>query len=373
MARIDLPDGLSARVLLWGEVSDVLSRFDQLDPFGDGKPFWTMDREQSGQPLSAVVWGSKRNALFVPTLGCRVASSTEHVLGAYAPPPSIPGRRADGRHLWTQGVAEVHARLAFEAKPTGIVPPFAWETRDGDFPAFKRLSISGPQALAHMPSDLGLHPFARVVEAERSITGPLDRPRLVVPDPGGDLSDWQSLPWHDAHGSRAFWISTDPMDVGATVVETLRAKAIDWVRPRKVERPPGIVVDPLLVRGVGRAGGPFNDGTAQRVLTEVDAEGILLHSVRVLGSPKVADLTGVPERTLRYIGTRRTRRTTVRRAVSALRQRLGPDALSHLLDSVEKVRNCALPGCDEPRRPRSRTCSERHKKALSWLSEALDA
>src|SRR6516165_5159184 len=64
MARIDLPDGLSARVLSWGEVSEVLSRFDQLDPFGDGKPFWTLDREQSGQPLWAVVWGSKRNALF---------------------------------------------------------------------------------------------------------------------------------------------------------------------------------------------------------------------------------------------------------------------------------------------------------------------
>jgi len=27
------------------EVSEVLSRFDQLDPFGDGKPFWTLDRE----------------------------------------------------------------------------------------------------------------------------------------------------------------------------------------------------------------------------------------------------------------------------------------------------------------------------------------
>jgi hypothetical protein len=373
MAHVDLSDGGSARVLSWGEVSEVLSRFDQLDPFGHGKPFWTLDREQSGQPLWAVVWGSKRNALFVPKLGCRVASSTEHVLGAYAPPPSIPGRRADGRHLWTQGVAEVHARLTFEAKPAGIVPPFAWESRDGDFPAFKRLSISGPEALAHMPSDLGLHPFARVVEAERSITGRLDRPRLVAPDPGGDLSDWQSLPWHDAHSSTAVWISADPMDVGATVVETLRAKAIDWVRPRKVERPPGIIVDPLLVRGVGRSGGPFNDGTPQRVLTEVDAEGILLHSVRVLGSPKVADLTGVPERTLRYIGTRRPRRTTVRRAISALQQHLGAGALSHLLDSLDLVRNCALPGCDEPCRPRSRTCSERHKKALSRMSGVLSA
>ena len=152
-----------------------------------------------------------------------------------------------------------------------------------------------------------------------------------------------------------------------------RSKAIDWARPRKVERPPGVIVDPLLVRSVGRAGGAFNDGTPQRVLTEVDVEGILLRSVRVLGSPKVAELTGVPERTLRYLGTRRPRRKTVRRAVSALRQRLGSDGLSHLLDSAETVRNCALPGCDEPCRPRSRTCSERHKKALSRLSGVVDA
>ena len=102
-------------------------------------------------------------------------------------------------------------------------------------------------------------------------------------------------------------------------------------------------------------------------------EGILERAVRVLGSPKVTELTGVPDSTLRYFGTRRPQRTTLRRAVTALKQRFGTDALSHLLDSVEVVRNCALPGCDEPSRPKSRTCSERHKKALSRLSKDLDA
>jgi hypothetical protein len=374
MARFDLPDGRSARVLSWDEVSEVLSRFDQLDPFDDGKPFWTMDREQWGQPLWAVVWGSKRHALVASHTACRVASSTEHVLGAYAPPPSVSGRRADGRHLWTESVAELHARLAYEGTTSGIVPPFAWEPHDASFPAFKRLSISGPEALAQLPPDLGLHPFARVVEVEASqIYGPASRPRLVTPDPGGDLSDWQRFPWHDAHTSQAAWLSTDPSDVGATIVETLRAKAIAWVRPRDVERPPGVIVDPLLVRGVGRAGGAFNDGSPQLVMSEVDVEGVLVHAMSVLGSPTVAELTGIPDSTLRYFRTRRPRRKTVRRAVRALELRLGPDALSHLVDSLDLVRECALPGCDEPSRPRSRTCSERHKKALSRLSEVLDA
>jgi hypothetical protein len=139
----------------------------------------------------------------------------------------------------------MHPRLAHEGMATGIVPSFAWEPHDGDFPAFKRLSISGPEALAHMPPDLGLHPFARVIEAEAShIHGAADRPWLVAPVPGGDLSDWRSYVWHDAHAARAAWISTDPTDIGATIVETLRAKAIDWVRPRNVERPPGVIVDP---------------------------------------------------------------------------------------------------------------------------------
>jgi hypothetical protein len=91
---------------------------------------------------------------------------------------------------------------------------------------------------------------------------------------------------------------------GIAVVETLRSKAVDWVRPRNVERPPGIIVDPLLIRAVGRAGGAFNDGTQQAVLAEVDLEGILVRAVQVLGSPKVAELTGVPDRTVRYLGTR---------------------------------------------------------------------
>ena len=101
--------GDPARILSWSEASGLLAHFDRLDPFGDGEPFWSIDREASGHPLWAVVWGRKRNGQFLPADNCRVASSTEHVLGAYSAPPSVPGRRPDGRHRWTEGVVRVHA------------------------------------------------------------------------------------------------------------------------------------------------------------------------------------------------------------------------------------------------------------------------
>jgi hypothetical protein len=368
MARIDLGGGQSTRVLPWDEVSEVLSRFDQLDPFGDCKPFWTLEPTRWGQPLSAVVWGSKRHALVVPRLGCRVESSTEHVLGAFAPPPSLGGRRPDGRHLWTEGVAELHARLAYQATGTAIVPPFAWEPHDGDFPALKRLSISGPEALAHMPPDLGLHPFARVIEAEASpVNGPAGSSRLVAPDPGGDLSDLHGFPWHDAHSSTAAWISTDPLDIGATVVETLRAKAIDWVRPRFDKAPAGVIVDPLLVRDVGRSGGAYRDGAPQYIRSGVDEASALSEAARLLGARRTAELTGLPPSTARFIVSGRSPSTrTLRRAFGHLRELLGPDPLPRLLDLAADV-VCAYPGCHLPARLRSRTCSERHRKALSRL------
>jgi hypothetical protein len=108
-------------------------------------------------------------------------------------------------------------------------------------------------------------------------------------------------------------------------------------------------------------------------MAEVDVEGVLVQAISVLGSPTVAELTGIPDSTLRSFRTRQPQRTTVRRAIGALTQRLGTDALSHLLHSVETAHNCALPRCDEPSRPRSRTYSERHRKALSRLTKVLDA
>jgi hypothetical protein len=225
-----------------------------------------------------------------------------------------------------------------------------------------------------MPKALALRPFARIFEPEASHFGdPVSRPRLVAPDPGGDLADWQSLDVFDAHSGGALAIGTDPTEIGIAVVDTLRAKAVDWVRPRHTARLPGIIVDPLLLRGVGRASGAFNDGSPQPVVAEIDAEGVLVQAISVLGSPTVAELTGISDSTLRYFQSRQPQRTTVRRAVGALTQRFGTDALSHLLDSVETADNCALPGCDEPSRPRSRTCSERHKKTLSRLTEVPDA
>jgi len=61
---LDLGDRGHHHVLSWAEVDEILRPFDALDPFRDGSPFWDVKREDEGQPLRTVVWGSKRYDFF---------------------------------------------------------------------------------------------------------------------------------------------------------------------------------------------------------------------------------------------------------------------------------------------------------------------
>jgi len=75
-----------------------------------------------------------------------------------------------------------------------------------------------------MPPAFGLHPFARVIEASRSYRAKGVRP--VVPDPGGPLADWESLPWSDAHSGEGIKVTTDPTRVDDALLETLRVRSV---------------------------------------------------------------------------------------------------------------------------------------------------
>ena len=219
-----------------------------------------------------------------------------------------------------------------------------------------------------MPRPLGLRPFARVIEAEASPFGcPSCHPRPVAPDPGGDLSLWRIYPWHDAHSSLPVCLTTDPTEIGAVLVETLRSKATEWVRPSPNGHPESVILDPLLMRAVGRPGGAFSDGRSQALRSDLDVPLILATAVRALGASCMADLTGLPDRTVRYLASRRPRASTVGAATAGLQMQLGPDPLPRLLDLVGDL-SCAMPGCSESPRRRSRTCSERHRKAVARRS-----
>jgi len=42
--KFELADGRIIRILAWSEVDEFLTRFDALDPFGDARTFWEVER-----------------------------------------------------------------------------------------------------------------------------------------------------------------------------------------------------------------------------------------------------------------------------------------------------------------------------------------
>ena len=360
---IRLNDGTRRRVLPWEECDEILSTFDSLSPFGDGETFWDVNRECEDEPLRGVVWGAKKHALFVTEPSPRIIRATEHVIGAYACPPGISGFTPDGRHLWTDEVASVHAIGGTHGDKETVLP-FSWEISDPDYPAFRRISLSGPDALAHMPSALGFRPFARVVEATAAYSSQGARP--IAPDPGGPLSHWKGLSWHDVQRDEAIRVSTDPMDLGAIRLDSLRLRAIEWARPRQSSRPAGVRVDERLVRWVGRGSARFSEGGQQLLHAGVDASGVFQEASKQLGSVRLAELTGLPTRTVEALAAGRAPRwATVERALLALRVTTAYDPLAYLLDEAEGFRRVRSPAvrrslATDPARALSDTAKPSH-------------
>ena len=108
----------------WSEVEGILSLFDALDPFGDGRPFWKIEKGPEASPLHILSLGIKRyvKAVLGPE-GWEVVGGTEHALGGgVVDPPAMRGRGTDRRHLWTIPVAQ-YALDRAEAEHRGLVLP----------------------------------------------------------------------------------------------------------------------------------------------------------------------------------------------------------------------------------------------------------
>ena len=132
---VRLADGREVGAVSWATLDKLLARFDRLDPFGTGQPFWKVAREHEGRPLHGLVLGLKRYVLC--TLDdkgdlAEVVEATEHALGgSVADPPAMAGRDHHGRHRWTRAVAAVAVRQAIAAQPGPGHgrPPLALGTR----------------------------------------------------------------------------------------------------------------------------------------------------------------------------------------------------------------------------------------------------
>jgi hypothetical protein len=107
-----------------------------------------------------------------------------------------------------------------------------------------------PEHLAELAPRLRLKPFGLYLRAE--VDPAFAKPGSVVGlDPGTDLADWEAVDWRDKHGAPVH-TTTEPGELGTSVLTTLSAKAQRWMKVR-AERIP-LAVSVVAIRRAGRAG-----------------------------------------------------------------------------------------------------------------------
>ncbi|HEY6428818.1 MAG TPA: FAD-binding oxidoreductase, partial [Acidimicrobiales bacterium] len=312
------------------------------------------------EPLDGVSFGPKRNCLLRRNgrEQSNMVSATEHVIGAYVAPPTMRGRNHKDRHDWTAEVARAHAH----GIATGTsVNRFAWEHGPGiGFPTMRRRHLAVPSELDALPAAVGAKPFGHIIEATPTLTSM--HARLVALDPGGDLAGWQGFDWYDAHTGEELRLTTDLTDLdendGRAVAhaERLHDTALDWARPREWPLPQVVIVNPMLVRHVGRSGHRFLTGYADAVDSDIDTAGVLAYAVQARGAAWLSDLAHISVSAAKRIGAGARRDDAIARAIDGLDQT--GLSLSTLLDLIEDGTD-QCPGChEEPRRRFSAFCSD---------------
>jgi hypothetical protein len=331
--EVTLLGGREVGAISWRGLGEALTRFDPLDPWRDGSPFWkTPLCEHEGRPLYGLVIGVKRYVL--ATLGeggdlGEVVEATEHALGgSVVDPPGYAGRSGDGRHRWTREVASVAVRraIAEERGETCLVPRWPWEA-DSPFPAIARCQAASPERPAELSGRLALKPFGRYLSAVpeyRRDSAP------VALDPGGDLADWPEIDWRVPGGPVR--VTLEPAGSArhsAVLLANLGGKAMRWLEPRPVDDRSGVVVQPELIRRVGRSGAlieaqlaePSADTSALRALySDGEPLAYLAIQARVLGPRRLARAAGIsPRAAQRLRDGEAVRSSTIQKALAHLR------------------------------------------------------
>jgi hypothetical protein len=351
------------------DLHEIAESWDSL-AVDDGR-FWQITEGTPEQPLEIISFGLKRYAVLQRDHDgqLEVTSATEHVIGTYAAPSTMSGRNREGRHDWTAEVARAHANAAMTG---GSVRRFVWEHGPGvGFPALRRRQLTTPDELAALPEILGRRPFVRVVEAVLEVMSSHVQPMAL--DPGGDLAGWRGLDWFDARTGEELRLTTDPEDLdesdgrAVAVAEPLQQKALDWTRPRRWLLPAIVLVDPRLMRRVGRQGHRFLTGYADTLYADIDAASIVADVTTKLGVSWLTEATQIPDWTLRRLvaGARRPR--TIKRVMRRLHAaglslpRLLDVADGHIDDCClacgQRPRHAGRPFCTICKPPAERTCA----------------
>jgi hypothetical protein len=303
---LQLADGTTARVLSWREVDEVVAAFDRLSP-DPSWPVWQAELAGAGgSPLQAVVFGPKRHVEFVTRAGrFEVVHRTDANLGGfYADPPTMRGRASDGNRAWSLAVAERAVTSGGAKQPGGDPTRYApaWDERQPEpFPRLRRLAVTTPETLRSLPKVLHARPGTRYLEAGAdSVIYAMSSP--VALDPGGDLSDWAALDWVDRHDGRAISVGTVGEDLGQVPLVALADTAAAWSTPRRTVPIEHVVVDPLLLRHVGRVSGVIdadlegfeNLASLRPFYDDAERLAAVHEQAKTLGKRRFARRTGLP-------------------------------------------------------------------------------
>ena len=341
---ITLADRATVRELSYPEIDRLLAGFDRLSP-DPAWPVWKRSPAPGEDPLRCIVFGPKRHVEYrgsdeAPEL----VDWTEAGLGgAYADPPTMQGRCADGGQAWSKAAVEREVRYAAAklSDPKAATRAQApWDAAGTlPFPTLRRLQVTTPRLGDTLPSSLGAHVGSRYVEALLAGTVTQGVRSVVAVDPGGALCDWQALGWVDRASGEPVKATTDMLKYGsgAVILDPLDFRAGDYGAAPKGAAVVSVAVTPLSVVYRGRVSPVLDavedgmpDPARFRVRYE-DDHGLgpsqrpaLVALARSMPTAAFAELAKVTPRTARLVARDQLpRRSTVERILVELRRGAG--------------------------------------------------
>lgn len=195
--------------------------------------------------------------------------------GTYADPSAIRGRTlpVDGFRRWSMAgvLREVAYAKALTTDPAALRARAPWESLGGTpAPALRRFMVKTPEMARALPAPFTARPGTRYVVGE---VDEGHRPRAPTPvalDRLGYVAEWQRLNWVDLLTGRPLTVTTDLAAVvvvlaapNSVLVATLDEKTTAWSAPSPAEPAECVVIDPRLIRRVGRVSGmldAYNEG-----------------------------------------------------------------------------------------------------------------